>query len=340
MPEPITPPSTDILALPQEDRIQHAISAINKAGKNTNGESLLSVHKAASIYDVPCSTLRDPLSVAKEEVVIEWAKILGRWGVPMTYSTLTKYVCEISGRHIGESWPKRFLTRHPDLKVKTTSGLEKCRAKALNKTAVEGYFDILEEVVHEYHIKLENQWNMDEKGVQLGIGVKVAAIINWDQATVYSVEDGNCELVTIIEAVCADGRALSPLVIFQGTQCNIEWGQPENNPDLARYVTVIVLGWTDQELGFKWLERDFEPNTCPDTPEEYHLLILDGHNSHCTYQFIKFAAKHCIIIVCLPSHTTHALQPCDVGVFGPLAHAWKSQVTQASQDNVVIAKDN
>jgi hypothetical protein len=69
-------------------------------------------------------------------------------------------------------------TRHPDLKVKVTSNLEKCCAKALNKTAVEGYFDILEEVVHEYHIKPENEWNMDEKGVQLGIGAKVAAIID------------------------------------------------------------------------------------------------------------------------------------------------------------------
>ena len=88
----------------------------------------------------------------------------------MTYSTLTKYASEISGTQIGESWPKRFLARHPDLKVKMTSNLEKCRAKALNKTAVEGYFDILEEVVHEYHIKPENEWNMDEKGAQLGIG--------------------------------------------------------------------------------------------------------------------------------------------------------------------------
>ena len=54
--------------------------------------------------------------------------------------------------------------------------MEKSCAKALNKTAVEGYFNILEEVVHEYHIKLENQWNVDEKGVQLNIRVKVAAI--------------------------------------------------------------------------------------------------------------------------------------------------------------------
>src|SRR6516164_9277073 len=118
---------------------------------------------------------------------------------------------------------------------------------------------------------------------------------------------------------------------------------------LHRYYSVITIafsvsispkGWTDQELGFKWLERDFEPNTRPVAEQDYRLLILDGHNSHCTYPFIKFATAHYIIIICLPSHTTHALQPCDVGVFGPLSHSWKSQVTQASQNNIAITKHN
>ena len=256
MSEPITSPSNDILALPQEERMQLAISAINAAGKKSDGASHLSVRKAATLYDVPCSTLGDcmkglpthaevhadqrALSVAEEEIIVEWAKVLGRQGVPMTYSTLTKYAAEISGKHIGKLWPKRFLARHPELKVKATSSLEKCCAKALNKTAVEGYFDILEDVVREFDIKPENQWNMDEKGVQLGIGAKVSAIVDRDQATVYSVEDGNHELVTIIEAICANGTALAPSVIFQGTRRNPEWGQPENNPDSARYVIVLV----------------------------------------------------------------------------------------------------
>lgn len=56
--------------------------------------------------------------------------------------------------------------------------------------------------------------------------------------------------------------------------------------------------------------------------------------------FVKFAADHNIIVVCLPSHTTHALQPCDVGIFGPLASAWKSLVLQASEEYIAIRKDN
>jgi hypothetical protein len=72
----------------------------------------------------------------------------------------------------------------------------------------------------------------------------------------------------------------------------------------------------------------------------YCLLILNGHNSHCTYGFCKFAADHNIIIICLSSHTTHALQPCDVACFGPLASAWKSEVNAASADYVEITKQN
>lgn len=174
------------------------------------------------------------LSLAEEDILVKWAKVMGHRGVPLTYSTLTKYASEISGKTIGESWPKRFLARHPDLKIKATTSLEKCRAKALNRTSVEGFYDVLEKVVEEFNIRPENSWNMDEKGVQLGIGAKVAAIVDRDQATVYSVEDGNRELVTIIEAVSATGKALIPSIIFQGVRRNPEWGRPENNPSSAR----------------------------------------------------------------------------------------------------------
>jgi hypothetical protein len=178
------------------------------------------------------------LSPAEEEVLVKWAKVLGRRGVPLTHSTLTTYAAEILGKPIGESWAKRFLARHADLKVKATTSLEKCRAKALNPVAVAGFYDVLEAAVEEFGIKPEHTWNMDEKGVQLGIGAKVTAIIDRDQSTVYSVEDGNRELVTIIEAVCANGTALIPSVIFQGVRRNLEWGRQEKNPSSARCGTI------------------------------------------------------------------------------------------------------
>jgi hypothetical protein len=57
---------------------------------------------------------------------------------------------------------------------------------------------------------------MDEKGIQLGIEARISAMIDREQKLAYSIEDGNWELVTVIECVCADGSSLHPLIIFQG----------------------------------------------------------------------------------------------------------------------------
>jgi hypothetical protein len=80
-------------------------------------------------------------------------------------------------------------------------------------------------------------------------------------------------------------------------------------------ISISPNSWTDQELGSAWLQNDFDPATRDKATGQYQLLILDGHNSHCTFTFCKYAADKKIIIICLPSHTTHALQPCDVGAF-------------------------
>lgn len=45
-------------------------------------------------------------------------------------------------------------------------------------------------------------------------------------------------------------------------------------------------------------------------------------------EFITFCQEHKIIPLCLPPHTTHRLQPLDVGVFGFLAKRYKALVSE------------
>ena len=45
------------------------------------------------------------------------------------------------------------------------------------------------------------------------------------------------------------------------------------------------------------------------------LLVLDGHGSHITIDVIEYARLNGIHLLCLPSHTSHILQPLDDGVF-------------------------
>ena len=53
------------------------------------------------------------------------------------------------------------------------------------------------------------------------------------------------------------------------------------------------------------------------------ILFVDGHHSHLYLSLVKMAHEKGVHLFCLPPHTTHILQPLDVGVYGPLKQSWK-----------------
>ena len=53
--------------------------------------------------------------------------------------------------------------------------------------------------------------------------------------------------------------------------------------------------------------------------------MYDGHRSHETIELREAADKAKIHLFCIPPHTSHRLQPLDVGVFGPLQRAWQKR---------------
>jgi hypothetical protein len=247
--------SLDLDRMGKEQRINCALKALRTSGIKSNGHPCLSIREASRRFNVPHSTLTDRyngkltrkdaheheqrLSAAQEEVLVEWVKTVGRRGMPLTTSTLRDFASNICQVPVGTSWAKRFIARHPELKIRWTTGLEKCRAQSLNRTVVNEFFELIRDLIETHNIPPENIYNMDEKGVQLGIGKRIAALVDRDQKNVYHIEDGNRELVTIIETVCADGTSLHPCVIFQGRRMRPEWGRV--NPCNARYAHPCLL---------------------------------------------------------------------------------------------------
>jgi hypothetical protein len=66
----------------------------------------------------------------------------------------------------------------------------------------------------------------------------------------------------------------------------------------------------------------FCQNSCRQLKTNRSYLQYDGHGSHETVEMIDTTLENNIILFCLIPHTMHHLQPCDVGVFGPLKKAW------------------
>ncbi|EAX82760.1 transposase, putative [Trichomonas vaginalis G3] len=61
----------------------------------------------------------------------------------------------------------------------------------------------------------------------------------------------------------------------------------------------------------------------PMDAQEPFLLIVDGHGSRCNYLTLRFLELFNIDLLILPGHTSHILQPLDVGIFSPLKAEWK-----------------
>ena len=96
------------------------------------------------------------------------------------------------------------------------------------------------------------------------------------------------------------------------------------NRDPVAFV-LSKTGWTNDKVGLLWLMDHFEPNTQSATGHP-QLLIIDGHSSHLTLEFIEFCSNHQIQLLCFPPHSTHLLQPLDVGIFTPLGRYDSNEV--------------
>jgi hypothetical protein len=234
----------------EELRLLEALQVVIDGGLDVHGNPKISLRSTATRFDVSRSQLtgcyrgrctraearetQQSLTPVQEVVLVAWVHALGRRGIPLSPGVVAEYASNIAGKPIQQGWTKAFRARHPEIKGRWTTGLECCRAKALNRTQVAGFFGILDELITKHNIPPENIYNMDEKGVQLGVGGRVYVLVDRDQKSVMQVEDGNRELITIIETVCADGDSIRPSVIFKAKRRDLQWGR--NNPCDARYV--------------------------------------------------------------------------------------------------------
>ena len=88
--------------------------------------------------------------------------------------------------------------------------------------------------------------------------------------------------------------------------------------------SVSDSGWMESANFFQWFEKMFLPAVKHLTATAPVILFFDGHHSHMSINLIKLAQTSNIYLVCLPPHTTHLIQPLDVGVFGPMKSAWRT----------------
>jgi hypothetical protein len=87
-------------------------------------------------------------------------------------------------------------------------------------------------------------------------------------------------------------------------------------------------GWLNNDLGLAWPEQVFDRETKKKAQRKWRLLILDGHGSYLTNDFIDFGDDNKILLCIFLPHSTHSLQPLDVVMFSPMATSYSQELSR------------
>lgn len=341
-----------------EVKLKKAVNAVLAYG--------MSKKRAAREYGIPRPTLIRHIAIAQQGEGVQ--KRLGRPQVlneseEMELSTLIQdmesrlfglteadvkkivysYCCKRNIKHpfnekdkaAGRVWMKGFMTRHRELSLRKPQAVSIQRAIGFNVDKVNKFYDLLEETVYKPEggrkIPAANIYNVDETGftVVQKPGRVLAAKGKKYVGSLTSAEKGRT--ITAVCCTSATGNYVPPMLVFPRVRM------------VARLMdhcvpgavgTCTKTGWINDKIFGEWFTH-FLKNVQPQTKQEPVLLLLDGHSSHTrNLEVIERARENNVILLCLPSHTSHRLQPLDVALFRSMKAKYNDAVRLWLRDHI------
>jgi hypothetical protein len=277
------------------------------------------------------------LSKEVEDTLESVLRKMGEWGYPLSRKEVialaTDYckLNELKVDKLGEDWFRGFMTRHSTLTLKKPELLQSCRAKQADPVVIADFFRVIAAAYQEIGLYDEDAaiqgdfvWNADETGFfhdprkTKGVDTKGTSLTRQSQGS-------GRESTTVLACVSASGRKMPPLIIYRGKNFWDSWTSPDAYP--GTNYAVSENGWMNSHIFLEWFKNQFVPHVKNIIGEgKKAVLLYDGHVSHVTIELILCAMEADIVLVKLPPHTSHILQPLDKGVFGPLKTAWDHQL--------------
>ena len=314
--------------------------SLHAAAKST-GVSRTSLHRRyhGSGNRKTSSTKLLKLYPEEEQAIVKHIRAQTEAGFPIPYRLLPVLGSIVLARReidaensveVGQCWPTRFINRNPEIRSCKPRVMEQLRLHGASAGRVQDWFDIFESVMARPGVNPINVYNMDESGLQIGVlPSSMKRLVSTDVDLPYFRSPQNRESVTSIECISGMGRALSPAIIMRA-KSHVSYWYPTEDVDQYRgwHFALSDRGYTDNELGFEWLKNVFDPQTKDVAGDQPRVLVLDGHGSHESIEFMSFCLTNNIFLCRLPAHSSHLTQPLDVGCFSPLKTYYRQELSK------------
>jgi hypothetical protein len=219
-----------------EARILLALQALQNNPK-------LSTRRAATIYEVNYRTLQRrhngiqsrhnwipksrKLSDLEEQIIVQFIVDLDSRGFP----SRLRFVEEIANSLLADRDASPVGKRQPELKTRLFRKYDYQRAKCEDPTIIRNWFRLVANTVAKYGIRSDDIWNFDETGFMMGI-IQSGMVVTGSEreGRPKSVQPGNREWITAIQAINAEGQLIPPFLIGTGRYHLANWYQECNLP--------------------------------------------------------------------------------------------------------------
>jgi hypothetical protein len=318
----------------------------------------MTAYKAAREFSIPYSTIYTHLKglrgikkeqrgrctalpLADEQKLANSLKLLEKWGFGLS----RKEILQLVGNYVlsnkvqtpfkngipGEDWFLSFKKRY-NLSIKVPQSVEYARKKATDPFIIFGYFDLLERMLAELNLfdKPQCIWNLDETSLSLDPGAIKVVGERGKPATRTTSTSGR-ENTTILAMANAAGGKAPPLIIFKGRFMWDQWCAPKGTGYPGTVYAASKNGWMESEIFRNYFFNTVLPTLGEERPV---LIIYDGHSTHIDEQLISRAIQENIVILKLPPHTSHLLQPLDLSVFKSFKSKWNEKLVAWQRQNV------
>jgi hypothetical protein len=280
------------------------------------------------------------LTPDEEKAMVKFLLLMSSFGHPVRIKYIPSLAFSIARRRStaiksikppGKNWPRAFERRHKELKARKVRAIDWKRHENNIYPKMTEWFEVIEKVLEDPAVLPENVYNMDETGVMLSKLGSIKVFVGRDDRRDYRGAGVKRTMVTAIECISADGRSLLPLIIWPAATHRSNW---TTYPTPGWHYGHSENGYNDSKISLEWLKRVFDPQTKGLANGKPRVLICDGFGTHETLEVLEFCLENNIILCRLPSHTSHKLQPCDVGPFAPLKTAYRDQVERLNRGGI------
>ena len=159
----------------------------------------------------------------------------------------------------------------------------------------------------------QNKYYFYETGFKVGCLHGRLVVTHTDQKAVYMAGSHYRESLTIIETVSADRRVVDLMAIIQGVI--FEEKHFNNNITNSTILAMSESSFTNNQLALSYIRHFTKQTQLSQHPVAKRLILMDKHSSHLTFKWVKYCEDNDIVYFLLPLHSTHLLQPLDIGLF-------------------------